>query len=75
MIGWLVTALREAFLAPTSRQREAYGRFLHNLAAACLIADTSISFTENRFGAVHIGALLAVGVVCFAGGAFLCKGD
>ena len=75
MIESLLTALHRAFVTPTSRQREAYGRFLHNLAAACVIADTSIIFTENRYGAHYIVALFAAGVVCFVVGALLSKGD
>jgi hypothetical protein len=71
---WL-PALRRAFLTPTTKQQEAYGRLLHNLAAACLIADTSILFTENPFGVRHIIALLVIGVLCFLMGALLCEGD
>ena len=71
----LLTALREAFLTPTGRQLEAYGRFLHNLATACLIAGTSILFTQNQYGGLHVAALFASGVVCFVLGAVFCRGD
>ena len=49
MIENFLTALHRAFVTPT--QREAHGRFLHNLAAACVIADTSLMFTDSRYGA------------------------
>jgi len=75
IIDRFTAALRDAFVTPSVRQREAYGRFLHNLSAACVIADTSLVFTDNRYGIPHLAALLAAGVVCFVGGALLCRGD
>ena len=68
-------ALQDAFVTPGGKQREAYARFLHNLSAACFIAATSILFTVNSYGAAHVAALLAIGVICFLAGAVLCKGD
>ena len=68
-------ALRVAFVTPTVRQQEAYGSFAHNLAAACVIAVTSILSTENRYGLPHVAALLFAGVVCFVAGALFCRGD
>jgi len=70
-----LAALRRAFVTPSTKQQEAYGRLLHNLTAACLIADTSILFTDNPYGARHVIALLVIGVVCFLMGALLCEGD
>ena len=70
-----IGALHRAFVRPTSRQREAYGRLFHNLAAASLIGCTTILFTENRYGVLHGLALLTVGVICFAIGALLIDGD
>jgi hypothetical protein len=75
VINHFIAALREAFVTPTSKQREAYGRFLHNLAAACLIASISIIFTENPYGARHVVALFASGVICFVVGAFFCRDE
>ena len=71
----LVAVLRDAFVAPTSKQREAYGRFLHNLSTACFIAATSIIFTENAYGAAHVVALLLSGVISFLVGAFLFRAE
>ena len=75
MIENFLTALHRAFVTPTSKQRGAYGRFLHNLAAACVIADTSLMFPDSRYGAHYVAALFAAGVVCFVAGALLSKGD
>jgi hypothetical protein len=75
MIRRYSLALREAFVAPTGKQKEAYGRFLHNVAAACLFAATSILFTENRYGIAHLAALLAIGVSCFVVGSVSSRGD
>jgi len=67
--------LRGAFVTPNTRQREAHGRFAHNLSAACVIGAVSIVFTDNNYGLLHVVALLAVGVICFATGAMYCRGD
>ena len=75
MVAALTVAVHDAFAAPSGKQKEAYGRFLHNLAAACLIAATSILFTENRYGIAHVAALLAIGVSCFVAGSLFCRGD
>jgi hypothetical protein len=75
IVSRFVVAVRVAFVAPSGRQKEAYGRFLHNLAAACLIAATSIVFTENRYGVAHMAALLAIGVSCFVAGSVFSRGD
>ena len=70
-----LAALRSAFVTPSIRQQEAYGRFAHNLAAACVIAVTSILSTENRYGLPHVAGLLLAGVVCFVVGKLFCRGD
>ena len=71
----LWTALRAAFATPSPKQWEAYGRFAHNLAAACVIGGISILFTESRYGLGHVFALLGTGVVCFVTGAIFSRGE
>jgi uncharacterized membrane protein YgdD (TMEM256/DUF423 family) len=68
-------ALYAAFVTTSSKQLEAYGRFAHNLAAACVIGAISIIFTENRYGLGHAIALLAAGVSCFVFGALYSRGE
>ena len=79
MKQWVVRrfleALRAAFVTPTLKQLEAYGRFAHNLAAACVVADMSILFTENDYGLRHIVALFVAGLSCFVFGALMSRGD
>jgi O-antigen ligase len=70
-----LAALYGAFVIPSTRQLEAYGRFVHNLAAACVIAAMSIIFTESRYGLVQVFALFAAGVSCFVLGALFSRGD
>jgi len=70
-----MAALNRAFLSPTTKQCEAYGRFFHNLSAATVIANTSLIFSDSRYGAQYVVALFIAGVVCFIVGAFLSKGD
>jgi hypothetical protein len=76
---WLVRrfleALRAALVAPTFKQLEAYGRFAHNLAAACVVAGMSILFTENDYGLRHIVALFIAGLSCFVFGALMSRGE
>ena len=38
--------IRRAFVAPTVKQKEAYGRFAHTLAAAAIIGDVTIIFGD-----------------------------
>ena len=40
----LADAIREAFEHPTIKQKEAYGRFAHTLAAAAVIGAASVLF-------------------------------
>src|SRR5262249_46520469 len=61
MMSRFFEALRAAFVTPTFKQLEAYGRFAHNLAAACVVAGMSILFTENEYGVRHIVALFLAG--------------
>lgn len=71
----LLAALYGAFVTPTVKQLEAYGRFAHNMAAACVIAAMSIIFTDTRYGLVHVFALFATGVSCFVAGALFSRGE
>ena len=70
-------ALVAAFRRPTHRQKEAYGRFAHTLAAA-VIGAVTVLFSEMRFsvgGTMRLVALILSGLVCFAVGAILNKGE
>ena len=76
LIKRFLAALRTAFLTPTPKQKEVYGRFWHTLAAAAVIADTSMIFTPNSpFGAQYSMPLFVAAVVLFIGGALLSKGE
>ena len=70
-------ALVDAFRRPTHRQKEAYGRFAHTLAAAAVIGAATVLFSETRFsfgGTMRLAGLILSGLVCFAVGAVLNKG-
>ena len=73
----LLAELRAAFVAPTVKQREAYGRFAHTLAAASVIGAVTIVSTEggtwSSMGRVTV--LIVAGVTCFLTGAMLSKGE
>ena len=71
-------ALVAAFRRPTHRQKEAYGRFAHTLAAAAVIGAVTVLFSEMRFsfgGTMRLAGLILSGLVCFAVGAILNKGE
>jgi len=73
-----VLAIRDAFLAPTLKQKEAQGRFFHTLSAACIIGATTVIFTEaevTAYIAFRVAALIAVGVLPFTVGSILSKGE
>lgn len=70
--------LKQAVQNPTLKQKEAYGRFFHTLAAAGIIGCVSVLFTESQvtwYGAWRIIGLFASAVACFAAGAMLSKGE
>ena len=71
----LWAALRSAFVSPSPKQWEAYGRFAHNLSAVCFIGGVTIIFSDSRYGFVHIFALLTAGVIWFVAGALFNKGE
>ena len=74
----LSAALRDAFERPTLEQKKAYGRFAHTLAAAAVIGAATVLFSETRWSVgvtVRMLGLLLGGLVCFALGAVLSKGE
>ena len=74
----LADAIRDAFERPRLKQKEAYGRFAHTLAAAAVIGAASVLFSETRWtvgDSLRVVGLLLSGLVCFALGATLCKGE
>ena len=73
----LVAALRAAFARPTLKQKEAYGRFAHTLAAAAVIGQATILFADNAAlaSAWRITGLAVGGVICFVAGALLTRGE
>jgi len=73
----LLAELRAAFVAPTLKQREAYGRFAHTLAAASVIGAVTIMFTEDGAWSTtaRVTGLIVAGVTCFLTGALLSKGE
>ena len=74
----LMVELRAAFVGPTVKQREAYGRFAHTLAAACLIGAVTIIFAEDGTSSsttARVTGLIIAGVTCFLTGALLSKGE
>ena len=76
--GQLRSALAAAFRSPTLKQKEAYGRFAHTLAAAAVIGAVTILFSEMRFsfgGATRLAGLILCGLICFAIGAIPNKGE
>jgi hypothetical protein len=70
--------IAEAFRSPSGKQKEAYARFAHTLAAASLIGAVTLLFAEapSTWGALwRIAGLAAFGVLSFLGGSVLLKDE
>ncbi|WP_343631513.1 hypothetical protein [Roseateles sp.] len=74
----VVANWRAALRRPTTKQREAAGRFLHTLSAASLSGAAVIVGTAWPFrfwDAARLLVLMTIGVLCFLCGAVMSKGD
>ena len=74
----LLDEIRSAFLTPTLKQKEAYGRFSHTVSAACTIGAVSLAFTESTntsSAASKVFALVFWAVILFVVGSVLSKGE
>jgi hypothetical protein len=63
---------------PTRRQKEAYARFSHTLAAAAVIGAITLLFAEAVLTTVllfRMAGLATGAVVCFVVGVLLLEGD
>jgi hypothetical protein len=66
-------AVEQAFGDPTLKQMEVYGRYLHNLSAACIIGGITV-FYSTSYTAFDVLKLFTAGVLLFLAGAVLSKG-
>ena len=69
--------IRSALMTPTSKQKEAYGRFFHTLSAACFIGSVTTGYVNSvSANTVEIvAALIVLGLVIFLNGAIFSKGE
>ncbi len=74
----IIESVKSAVLRPTGKQKEAYGRFLHTIAAAGFIGAATITFTETQvtlYAAARVASLAIWSVLLLIVGAVLSKGD
>jgi len=74
----LLVETRCAFLTPTVKQKEAYGRLSLTFCAASMIGAVTVIFTvEHATVSVlaKVAALIFWGVILFLAGAILSKGE
>jgi hypothetical protein len=74
----VLAELATAFRRPTIKQKEAYARFAHTLAAAGLIGAGALIFTElplSAYVVVRAVLMLLVGLVLFLYGTLLSRGE
>ena len=76
----LLAIMNSVFLRPTSKQKEAYGRFLHTLSAACMVGAVWIAFTESQTGHFwsvtgEVAPFVLLGLALFIVGGILSKGE
>jgi hypothetical protein len=74
-IAGLLTALRQALVAPTKRQNEAHARFLHGLATASLVGSVTLIYASETVSLGRVLGLLALGVICFLGGMLFLRSE
>jgi hypothetical protein len=70
--------LNDAFKTPTTKQKEAYGRFCHTLSAAAIVGLVTVVHMDSEltpFIAKRAFALVVCSVILFAIGAALSKGE
>ena len=70
--------IRGAFLSPTLKQKEAYGRFCHTLASASVVGFITVLHLDTEptwFMAKRAIALFVCGLVLFFVGSILSKGE
>jgi len=75
-----LSTLQDALLAPTLKQKEAYGRWMHTMSAAAIVGAVTIMFASKPAGAfwydfMKVIALLTIGSALFCAGAILSKGE
>ena len=67
--------LIEPLKDPTGKQKEAYGRFLHALSAACFIGAPTLIFSDGSYdGLLRFFGLMCLGTVILLFAAPLAKG-
>ena len=70
--------ITDAFRNPTGKQREAYKRFAHTLAAASIIGAVTLLFSESVASPAWLGRIIGLalaGVIWLLCGAVLLKGE
>jgi len=73
MLRKLLKALNSAFVSPTLKQMEAYGRYAHTLSAACVIGCAPVIYSP-AYAVFDVVKLFVAGVILFLGGALLSRG-
>lgn len=77
---WFCISSRQVMLAPTGKQKEALGRWLHTLSAAALVGAITIAFTGTSpsqlwYDSLKVAGLLIWGFFFLISGCVLSKGD
>lgn len=70
--------VKDAFLTPTLKQKEAYGRFCHTLASASVVGFITVLHLDTEptfFLAKRAIALFVCGLTLFLVGSVLSKGE
>jgi hypothetical protein len=70
----------DSFRTPTIKQKEAFGRLLHTLSAACYVGAASIMFsgtasTSFWYDALRVALLFVFALAFLIAGANLSKGE
>jgi hypothetical protein len=74
----LISSTKAVLADPNAKQREAYGRVVHNLAVACIIGAVTLGYSTPPSGQTYlwrIVELIGLAVVAIVFGGFLSKGE
>lgn len=74
----LWSEIRSTFRTPSSRQKDAYGRFCMAMSGACFVGAVTLGFSappSTTYMAAKVFALVFWGVVLFVVGSILSKGE
>lgn len=69
--------IKQAFISPNGKQKEAFGRFFHTVSIACLVGSVTVTVAEPSltYQGYKIGLLMVCFAMSFILGSIFSKGE